>query len=58
MGAVDTGVIDSVFVISPKSLMGYFELSQVEDNEAFSRLCSYVTHLFPHKEEEDTQPKD
>lgn len=31
--------------------MGYFELSQVEDNGAFSRLWSYVRHLFPNKEE-------
>lgn len=31
--------------------MGYFTLSQVEDNGAFSRLCSYVRHLFPNKEE-------
>lgn len=30
--------------------MGYFEFSQVEDNGAFSRLCSYVRHLFPNKE--------
>lgn len=32
-------VIDSIFVISHKPLMGYFELSQVEDNGAFSKLA-------------------
>lgn len=51
MGAVRMWVIDSIFAISCKSLMGYFELSQVEDNGAFSRLYGYVRHLFPNKEE-------
>lgn len=51
LGTVARWVIDSIFVISHKSRMGYFELSQVEDNGAFSRLCGYVRHLFPNKEE-------
>lgn len=51
MGAVALWVRDCIFLISQKSLTGYFELSQVEDNGAFSRLCSYVRHLFPNKEE-------
>lgn len=51
VGAVAMRWTDSISVISQKSLMGYSELSQVEDNGAFSRLCSYVRHLFPNKEE-------
>lgn len=31
--------------------MGYFEFSQVQDNEAFSRLWGYIRCLFPNKEE-------
>lgn len=43
-------MIDCIFVISHKSLIVYSELSEVEDNGAFSRLCSYVRHLSPNKE--------
>lgn len=57
MGAVGVWVRDSISVISHKSLMSYFELSQVEDNGAFSRLWSYVRSLFPNKEEAGHPPK-
>lgn len=42
---------DSILAISPKSVIGCSECSQVEDNRAFRRFWSYVRWHFPNNEE-------